>query len=380
MEARSRKKSCTSRRIRKWLIAIAFTLGVLPFFISVLGNRTLSSIAVDIGYLFRPLWETPPSLPPEKPHLYSPGASAASLCAMNGWGVYNSSGRARRVIDVFTYAGEEDLLEVRLRELWDVVDLFIIAEADTTFTGKKKPLYFNLPEQQERFAFAMSKVVYVPISELIPLRMGESPFSNEYRMRRETGAAMVKYGNLTQGDLFVISDLDEIPYARTLELLKACTGYPSTVHLKLNSYRYSFEFPLPLQPVSKSSVNVVGSIRKVSFARIYRPGIILDDAGWHCSWCFRTIEEIEHKMNSYSHADRGRRYVSPLTREQIQRLVCSGDDIFGMLPEAYSFIDLIKQLGPMRRSKDVSNVPKAVLEDPKKFSFLLPGNCDRRFA
>lgn len=380
MEARSRKKSCTSRRIKRWVIAVAFTFGVFPFFISILGNRTLYSIAVDIGYLTRPFWDEAPSLPPEKPQFYSPNASVPALCAMNGWGVYNSSERERRLIDVFIYAGEADLLEIRLRELWDVVDLFLIAEADTTFMGRPKPLYFQLPEQQQRFAFAMSKIVYVPVSDLRRLRMGESPFSNEYRMRRDTGVAMARYGNLTEGDLFVISDVDEIPYAHTLKLLKACTGYPSTVHLKLNSYRYSFEFPLPLQPVSKSSVNVVKNPKRVAFARIYRRGIILADSGWHCSWCFRTIEEIEQKMNSYSHADRGRRYVSPPTREQIQKIVCSGDDIFGMLPEAYSLIDLIRQLGPTKRSKDVSNVPKAVLEDPKKFRFLLPGNCDRQFA
>jgi hypothetical protein len=34
----------------------------------------------------------------------------------------------------------KDLLEIRLRELHDVVDKFIIMESDLTFTGIQKPL------------------------------------------------------------------------------------------------------------------------------------------------------------------------------------------------------------------------------------------------
>lgn len=367
----------TPKRIKKCIIFVIFTLGLFPFLIMVVGNRTLSSFGVDIGYLLRPLWEEKPSIPPEKRYAYSPELSNTSLCAMNGWRVYNSTERERRLVDVFIYAGEADLLEVRIRELWDVVDLFIIAEANLTFMGKPKPLYFAQTEQQQRFEFAMSKIVYVPVGSLRALRMGDSPFTNEYKMRRDTALAMIKSGGFEKDDLFVISDIDEIPYAHTLRLLKTCTGYPSTVHLKLDSYRYSFEFPLPLQPVTKSSVNVVKHRKDIAFARVYRRGIILADAGWHCSWCFRTIDEVRRKMASYSHADRNKRYVSPLTDDQIQRIMCSGSDIFGLLPEAYTFTDLIRQLGPVRRSKDVSKVPETVLRDQKKFMFLLPGNCVR---
>lgn len=372
-------KLCTPSRIKKCIIIVTFTFGIFPFLIALLGNRTLSSIIVDIGYLTRPLWDERPTTPPERPHYYSPDLSDSSLCAQNGWTVYNEP-RKRRLVDVLIYAGEADLLEVRIRELWDVVDLFLIAESNLTFTGNSKPLYFKLPEQQKRFAFAMSKIAYIVSDSMRPLRKGESPFSNEYRMRRDTGIGMVEYGNFSKGDLFVISDVDEIPYAHTLKLLKTCTGYPNSVHLKLNSYRYSFEFPLPLQPVTKSSVNVVNLMRDLSFVRTYKRGIVLRDAGWHCSWCFRTVEEVRRKMNSYSHADRGQRYAHPLSDGQIQRILCSGDDIFGLYPEAYTFWDLLRQLGPVKRSSDLSVVPKAVLENRKKFGFLLPGNCIRPFS
>ena len=376
---KNKRLLCPSKRIKKLIIIFIFVFGVFPFFVTILGNRTITSVVIDIGYLIRPLWDKELPMPPEKPHVYSPELSYESLCAMNGWSVYNNSGgrRKRRVVDVFTYAGEEDLLEIRIRELWDVVDLFIIAESALTFTGEQKPLYFKLPEQQKRFEFAMSKIKYVPVTTLRPLMKGESPFMNEGRLRRGASKAMRLYGKFSKDDLFVISDVDEIPYAHTLELLKTCTGYPNTVHLKLNTYRFSFEFPLPLQPVAKSSVNVVENEQSLSFTRIYRPGIILANSGWHCSWCFRTIEEVEHKMKSYSHADRGKRFIFFPSKKHIQKSLCSGDDVFELLPEAFTFKDLIKQLGPVKKSKDLSNVPKAVLDDPNKFGFLLPGNCTR---
>lgn len=32
--------------------------------------------------------------------------------------------------------------------------------------------------------------------------------------------------------------------------------------------------------------------------------MVLADAGWHCSFCFRYIGEFQMKMLGYSHADR----------------------------------------------------------------------------
>ena len=46
------------------------------------------------------------------------------------------------VIDIFSFNGELDVLEIRFNILNDVVDQFIICESDETFTGIKKPLYF----------------------------------------------------------------------------------------------------------------------------------------------------------------------------------------------------------------------------------------------
>ena len=61
--------------------------------------------------------------------------------------------------DCFLFNNELDLLEIRLKYLWDVVDTFVIVEADTTFAGEEKPLHFK--ENKERFKWAESKIKHV---------------------------------------------------------------------------------------------------------------------------------------------------------------------------------------------------------------------------
>ena len=40
------------------------------------------------------------------------------------------------IVDCFPFFNELDLLELRLNELKDVVDVFVLSEATLTFTGK----------------------------------------------------------------------------------------------------------------------------------------------------------------------------------------------------------------------------------------------------
>ena len=42
--------------------------------------------------------------------------------------------------------------------------------------------------------------------------------------------------------LVIMSDVDEIPAAHTIRLIKAC-AFPRVVHLQLRNYVYSFEWP-----------------------------------------------------------------------------------------------------------------------------------------
>ena len=59
------------------------------------------------------------------------------------------------IFDTFTFYNELDLLELRLNILGDVVDYFVINEANITFTGKPKPLFYQ--DNKERFKMCMEE-------------------------------------------------------------------------------------------------------------------------------------------------------------------------------------------------------------------------------
>jgi beta-1,4-mannosyl-glycoprotein beta-1,4-N-acetylglucosaminyltransferase len=48
----------------------------------------------------------------------------------------------KKVIDCFTFYNELEILELKLEELYDVVDLFILVEAEKTHKGENKRFIF----------------------------------------------------------------------------------------------------------------------------------------------------------------------------------------------------------------------------------------------
>ena len=48
------------------------------------------------------------------------------------------------IVDAFTFLNEKELVELRVKYLSQIVDCFLVIEADVTHTGKKKN--WNFPE------------------------------------------------------------------------------------------------------------------------------------------------------------------------------------------------------------------------------------------
>lgn len=83
-------------------------------------------------------------------------------------------------------------------------------------------------------------------------------------------------------------------------------------------------------------------------------------------------------MLGFSHTDRlGTSAKRLLDLRRVQRVICEGSDIFGMLPEAYRFKDLVSLWRP-DRSPSAVGLPRRVLEGGKeRLGYLLPGGCVR---
>ncbi|KAI4375661.1 hypothetical protein MLD38_013508 [Melastoma candidum] len=362
MAAQTRRTGSRHRRPHRVLIFVG-PLILLP--LCVLG---ILNYGQKISYFLRPIWDTPPATFKRIPHYYAENVSVDHLCSLHGW---SKLARPRRIYDAIIFSNEVDLLDIRWHELYPLVTKFIVLEANTTFTGKPKPLLFAL--NQDRFAFARSKIV----SGVFPGRIAKSgSYEDPFQLESEQRIAMnalIRRSGISNGDMLIMSDTDEIPSLNTLRLLQWCDGVPPVLHLELRHYMYSFEFSVDYSSW-RATTHIFGPQTRYRHSR--QTDLIFSDAGWHCSFCFRRIDDFVLKMTGYSHADRVRREEF-LSHKRIQNLICRGEDLFDMLPEEYTFQELIKKLGPIPRSTSAVHLPAYLLENADKFRFLLPGGCQR---
>ncbi|CAG2171211.1 unnamed protein product [Oppiella nova] len=308
-------------------------------------NWTRTKVAVrDLLYLTRPIWDGHQGRPFNTlPHYYTNGLNSTHLCELHGW---QRRAQKVQVIDTIIFSIELDLLEIRLKQLWPFVDHFIVLEADRGFTGRPKPLYLN--RSLDRFSWAKDKLRYHSYGGLTALMPGEGPWKNEAQMRDILNDIVAKYAR--NGDAIICSDVDEIPSRQTVRLLKD-TDDSWRAHIDIYDHEFNYRH---------------GRLSDTQLA----------DSGWHCSFCFRHISDFVFKMTSYSHNDR---VIDEkvLDKNEIQKKICNGEDVYDMYPEVYSFKEMVLKFGAIPESKTMTNLPKHLIQNPGKFIFLLPNGCIR---
>jgi len=353
-----------------------FILLGLCLFTSYVGYKYWVYIQRTISYASRPLWDVPDGPNTVISHYYAEGLKVIpKVCALHGWNAREKTadGHGIEAWDAVLFSGELDLLEVRLNELDDSVDRFFIIESNRTFTGRPKPLIFS--ENRGRFSRFDHKIIYEPLLGSPADPETEDPWVWEAHQRDAMSALLRSHLPSTpRPPLVLFSDVDEIPAAHTIRLLKGC-AFVGPLHLQMRTYMYSFEWPTGL---SSWRAQVHEWDEATTY---YRHSMASDnalaDAGWHCSYCFRSLAEFSEKMQGFSHADRLAGDPSLLSPERIQQVICQGKDIFNMLPEVYSYRDMIRLLNP-ERSKSMIDIPKFLIENEERFQFLLPGGCQRK--
>ncbi|XWS30413.1 hypothetical protein CRYUN_Cryun24cG0115500 [Craigia yunnanensis] len=319
-----------------------------------------------ISYFLRPLWESPPKPFHEIPHYYHENVTMETLCNLHGWKIRESP---RRVFDAVLFSNEIDILTLRWNELYPYITQFVLLESNSTFTSLPKPLLFAGNRQQ--FKFIEPRLTYGMIGGRF--RKGENPFVEE-AYQRVALDQLLRIAGIEDDDLLIMSDVDEIPSAHTINLLRWCDDIPPVIHLQLRNYLYSFEYHVDNKSW-RASVHRYKT-GKTRYAHYRQADVILSDAGWHCSFCFRYINEFIFKMKAYSHTDRVRfsHYLNP---KRIQDVICRGADLFDMIPEEYTFKEIIGKMGPIPRSYSAVYLPAYLLNNAEKYKYLLPGNCKR---
>jgi beta-1,4-mannosyl-glycoprotein beta-1,4-N-acetylglucosaminyltransferase len=125
----------------------------------------------------------------------------------------------QKIFDCFPFFNEVELLELRLMELANTVDYFVIAEANRTHTGNPKE--FNFEKNKNKFKKYLDKIIYVKVADL-PKPTLENPWVAENFQRN----ALVRgYEGVAQkGDVILISDADEIPKPEAIKANLKCNA------------------------------------------------------------------------------------------------------------------------------------------------------------
>lgn len=114
-----------------------------------------------------------------------------------------------KVYDCFTFYNEFELLELRLKSLWDMVDYFVLVEADKTHKNQPKPMYFA--ERANEFKEFLLKIRYVPIHVDISDKNIDWSKDSWIIENRQRDAIMHGLKDAAPDDLIFISDVDEFP-------------------------------------------------------------------------------------------------------------------------------------------------------------------------
>lgn len=143
------------------------------------------------------------------------------------------------IYDCFPFLNEFEVLEIRLNELYDYVDKFVLIEATETFTGRPKPLYFE--ENKERFAKYLDKIIHVKVEGHYE--------TNSYWARADfqRNHLMLALEGCHPNDMIIFSDVDEMPPCGHMVLLdhtfKECQK--KMIRWRQNFYRFYINRQVP---------------------------------------------------------------------------------------------------------------------------------------
>ena len=241
------------------------------------------------------------------------------------------------VYDCFIFFNELDLLEIRLNELKDVVDKFVIVESTETFSKKKKKLYYDENKDKDRFSKFKDKIIHIIVEDspekISTKTESENRWAVEHFQRNCIARGLT---NCKPDDIILVSDVDEIPRVssinKSLEILNE--NKMSIVSFRQRFFYY-FLNGLCVEKTNASKMSpwmgttacryegFIGAekMRKTKG----RNKLVLDDAGWHFSY-LGGPEKIAYKIESFSHSEYDNSNIKDKTR--IMNRIENGMDLF----------------------------------------------------
>lgn len=208
------------------------------------------------------------------------------------------------VVDAFPFNNELDILEMRLTELYDSVDHFILVESIQDHQDHRKPLWYQ--EHRARFQPWADKIVHVICGQLPTIAEDDDPWAREHAQREwiADGLTRIDYDDDT---VILQSDVDEIPralHARNVRPGGELWSFAQRGHF----FAIDWLYPHPWYGTTVTTIRKLKRFERRPFAYMRDSRLTakcpphLQDAGWHFSWMGEP-EDHMRKVNSFCHPE-----------------------------------------------------------------------------
>ena len=322
----------------------------------------------------------------------------AAACAAQGWAPRLEP---RRVFDLTTYFQEDRMLELRMEELGQWVDVFVVIEGDRTFRGHPKTSHLltrlprlqrflhkvrllqgRLPAHSDLSGGACTQNGTCDAGDAFSAALA-GQWTSGYRdwFKREwLTRSMLLRGLYDAGDddVILMSDVDEIPRGSFVRLLRHCDGIPEAIGFTSRWFQYNASY-MKKDSFFRTPNAILRKALGFSDAGFARPRqnristkalrclgfwhLIpwVEDQGWHLSY-FGSTSSFAKKIASFSdEVD-----LDVVTADRIKQLVKDGIDL-------HTFLDSIRdaESSPRELSKmaDLSGMPSFLQRNPELFAF-----------
>lgn len=194
--------------------------------------------------------------------------------------------------DTCMFNGELDVLECRLSELDDIIDVFVVVEADRTHGGNtRKP--WHLEGAWKRFAPWHDRLRYI---QLTGMPDNPNPWTREAAQRE---GIMKGLHDAESEDIILLSDVDEIPRASTIR--KVLPVGHTVFMQRLYAMTLNWFDMEPWYGTVASRWCEIATMNRMRENRKWAPNKILD-GGWHLSWLGGEAAMVEKFWNG-CHSD-----------------------------------------------------------------------------
>jgi len=233
-----------------------------------------------------------------------------------------------KIIDCFTFYNEVQMLEYRLKTLYDTVDYFVLSEATLTHVGKPKEMYFD----KNKFKVYADKIIHVidndfPFNEHNIDTSKNEQWKNEKHQRNYIINGLAQL-DLNKDDIIIVSDVDEIPDPVTLEKIKYNEVKLNDVaQLEQGFYYYNLESKMDhlwyFSKIFRWQWFLMNDF-KLDDVRM-GAWITIKKGGWHLSY-FGNSSFISNKIKNFAHQEYNSNDYTDLNI--IQTRIDNGIDIY----------------------------------------------------